>query len=66
MSSIFFTLMILAMIATLATLVMGLLSFTKGGAFNEKHGNKLMRLRLYCQAAALILFALAIFTQVGG
>ena len=44
---------ILAVGATFAVLVMGVLSMLKGGEFNSKYGNKLMRLRIGFQIAAI-------------
>ncbi len=58
--------MIIAMLLTLASLVLGLFSMVKGGAFNEKYGNKLMRLRVTMQGVALALFALAMMTSGKG
>ena len=48
------------MVAVLAVLVMGLVSMVKGGEFNRKHGNRLMRWRVGLQAVALVLFAIAL------
>ncbi len=50
----------IAMLAVLAVLVMGLVSMVKGGEFNRKYGNRLMRWRVGLQAAALALFAIAL------
>ena len=63
MSRFFFILMLGAMFLTLASLFMGLISMVKGGEFNQKYGNKLMRLRVTFQGIALALFALAFLTQ---
>lgn len=51
-------LMVLAMIATLAVLVIGLFAMARGGDFNAKYGNRLMWWRVRLQVLALILFAL--------
>ncbi len=51
--------MALALLSVLAVLVTGIIAMMKGGAFNEKYGNKLMRARVYLQGAALALLALA-------
>ncbi len=59
MSALFFTLMIIAMLAALGALVIGVFGMAKGGAFNNKYGNKLMRARVFLQAGALALFILA-------
>ncbi|MFY9287383.1 MAG: twin transmembrane helix small protein [Alphaproteobacteria bacterium] len=59
MSSVFFILMMLTMAAVLGALVLGILSMAKGGEFNRKYGNKLMRTRVFLQAGALLCFAIA-------
>lgn len=66
MSRFFFILMIIAMLLTLASLFLGLFAMIKGGAFNEKYGNRLMRLRVTLQGAALALFALGFLTSQSG
>lgn len=63
MFSVFIILMILAMLAVLAVMVVGIFSMIKGGEFNKKYGNKLMRARVMLQGLALILFALAFMAQ---
>lgn len=59
MSRFFFILMIIAMFLTLGSLVVGLVAMVKGGEFNQKYGNKLMRIRVTMQGVALACFALA-------
>ena len=49
----------LALFAVLAVLLAGVFSMAKGGEFNRKYGNKLMRWRVGLQGLALLLFALA-------
>ena len=66
MSRFFFILMIIAMFLTLASLIVGLVAMVKGGEFNEKYGNKLMRLRVTMQGIALALFALAMLSSDQG
>lgn len=51
-------LLVLAMVATLGVLFFGLFSMARGGDFNRRNANKLMRARIVCQAVALALFAL--------
>jgi len=51
-------LLILAMVATVGVLFVGLFSMARGGEFNQRNSNKLMRARIVCQAVALALFAL--------
>ena len=60
MSAIFFILMALAMLAVLCVLLIGVFGMAKGGEFNKKYGNKLMRARVILQAVALGFFALAV------
>jgi hypothetical protein len=56
MSGTLFTLLIVAMLATLAVLFIGLFSMARGGEFNKKYGNKLMRFRVLFQGAAILIF----------
>ena len=65
MEAAFPWLVILAVGATFAVLVMGVLSMLKGGEFNAKYGNKLMRLRIGFQFAAVALIALAFLFSRG-
>ncbi len=48
-------LIIAAIAATALVVVIGIISMAKGGEFNQKHGNKLMRLRIIMQAVAVLL-----------
>lgn len=61
----FFVLMIIAMLAALGALIIGVFGMAKGGAFNKKYGNKLMRARVILQGAALGLFVLAVLAGRG-
>ena len=45
----------LALAAVLVTLLAGLATMSKGGDFNRRYGNKLMRLRVGMQGVALLL-----------
>lgn len=58
MSGFMIVLLVLAMLATLGVLFFGLFSMVRGGEFNQRNSNKLMRMRIVCQAVALALFAL--------
>ena len=49
------TVVILAAFAVLAILMVGIGGFAKGGEFNRKNGNKLMRWRIGAQALAVVL-----------
>ena len=59
MSTTFLILMTIAMFAVLGVLIVGIFSMAKGGAFNKKYGNQLMRARVILQGVALALFVLA-------
>jgi len=63
MSGIAIVLMVVAMGVTLAVLFAGLFTMAKGGEFDRKHSNKLMRWRIMAQAAALVMFALAMLLK---
>lgn len=52
-------LLALALLAVLGVLFAGLVSMARGGEFNRKHGNRLMRWRVALQGLAIVLFALA-------
>jgi hypothetical protein len=62
--STFFTILLgLAMLAVLGSLVIGLASMVKGGEFNRKYGNRLMRARVGLQAVALVCFVCALLAR---
>jgi hypothetical protein len=65
MSSFFSFLMVLAMVAVLASLGIGLFAMARGGEFSRKYSNKMMRLRVILQGLALVLFAIAMFSRSG-
>jgi len=58
METLFSYLVGIAMAAVRAVLIVGVASMFRGGEFNRKHANKLMRLRVLLQALALLLFAI--------
>jgi xanthine/uracil permease len=51
-----------AMIAAVGALLLGIVSMAKGGGFNKKHGNKLMRARVALQGLAILLFIVFMLT----
>lgn len=60
---------ILAAIASLGVLVIlmiGIGGFAKGGDFNRKYANKLMRLRIAAQALAVLLIVAFAWLRSGG
>lgn len=62
MTRVFFILLAISMILVLASLIVGLIAMVKGGEFNKKYGNKLMRMRVTLQGVALGLFVLAVWS----
>ena len=50
-----FILVAVACLAVVAILLVGIGGFAKGGDFNRKHANRIMRYRIIGQAIALIL-----------
>ncbi|MDX1710432.1 MAG: twin transmembrane helix small protein [Rhodovibrionaceae bacterium] len=65
MSAFFFVLMGLAMALTLGVLFTGLIAMARGGDFNRKYSNKLMRMRILAQGLALLFFAVAMLIGTG-
>ncbi len=66
MSEIFFYLSIASCLVVLAVLVFGVVVFARGGEFNRKWSNKIMRLRLATQAIAVVLIlATVLLAQAG-
>ncbi len=54
-------LILISFLSVVAVLFIGIFSMIKGGAFNEKYGNKLMQLRVALQGLTILLLALAYF-----
>lgn len=55
-----------ASLVVLVILAVGIGGFAKGGEFNRKHGNRMMRWRLYAQFVAVVLIvAFAYFRSKG-
>ncbi len=63
MSGLPLTLMIIALLMTLGVLFVGLFAMARGGEFNKKYGNRLMRFRIIFQGIALLLFAVAMIAK---
>lgn len=53
-----FILLALAMLSVVAVLFWGLLSMTRGGEYNQRWSNVIMRWRVALQAFALLVFVL--------
>jgi hypothetical protein len=57
-------LLFLLMAATLAVVLVGVWSFVGGGPFYQRHGNRMMQLRVALQLAAAILLGIMLLTQM--
>ncbi len=55
---------VIAVIIVLLVLMTGIGGFARGGDFNRKHANRIMRYRIYAQAVAVML--ILAFVLVGG
>lgn len=55
-----------ASIAVLVILMIGIGGFAKGGEFNRKHANRIMRYRIGAQAVAVALILLFVWLRRGG
>ncbi len=58
-----FWLMAVAVLAVLGILMLGMGSFGKGGEFNRKNANKIMRWRIGAQAVAVALILLFVYLR---
>ncbi|MCB1591918.1 MAG: twin transmembrane helix small protein [Alphaproteobacteria bacterium] len=63
MHQFFFILMLLSLLAVVAVLVTGIIGMARGGEFNKKYGNKLMRARVMLQGLTLLFFALTYLSR---
>ncbi|MEL6838438.1 MAG: twin transmembrane helix small protein [Pseudomonadota bacterium] len=61
-----FWFMALSVAAVLIILMMGIGTFGKGGDFNKKHANRIMRWRIGAQLFAVILILLFVFLRGEG
>ncbi|PPR29957.1 MAG: hypothetical protein CFH32_00727 [Alphaproteobacteria bacterium MarineAlpha9_Bin2] len=60
MQSIIYISILLVLLAVFIVLIVGIISMLRGGNFNKKWGNKLMRARVVLQALAVILILLTV------
>ena len=61
MSKILLFIALGACVATLGVLLFGVGTFGRGGDFNKKYANKIMRLRILMQAIAVVLLLLTVW-----
>lgn len=66
MGSALFTIILVAMLAVVVVLMIGIGGFAKGGAFNAKYANKMMRLRILLQFIAVLLILLFVYLRGQG
>ena len=59
--AVFPMLIAVALAAVLATLAVGVVGMLRGGAFNRRYGNGMMRLRVILQGVAVALIILYVF-----
>ena len=61
-----FIFVIIACFAVLLVLMVGIGGFSRGGKFNKKYSNKLMRWRIIVQAVAVILIIAFVYIEKRG
>ena len=62
-----FIVMAIACLTVVVILLIGIGGFAKGGDFNKKHANKIMRYRIGAQFVAVVLILLFVFIRrMGG
>ena len=62
-----FVIVVVSLAAVAIILMIGIGGFGRGGEFNRKYANKIMRLRIAAQFVAVVLILLFVFfTQQGG
>ena len=62
MRTIFLILTMVFLIGTLVTMLLGAFSMGRGGDFNQKYGNLLMRARTVCQGGTVLSLVLLFLT----
>ena len=61
-----FLVVVVAVAAVAIILLTGIGGFARGGDFNKKHANRVMRWRIYAQAVAIVLILLFVWIRRGG
>lgn len=61
-----FILVAISVLAVAGILLFGIGTFGKGGDFNRKHANRIMRWRIYSQAFAVVMILIYVFFRRGG
>ncbi|MDK8873634.1 MULTISPECIES: twin transmembrane helix small protein [Paracoccus] len=60
-----FYLLAICCLVVVVILATGIGGFAKGGEFNRKHGNRMMRWRIIAQAIAIAVFLLYLWVRSG-
>ena len=58
-----FYVVVVAVLLVLIILALGIGTFAKGGEFNRKHANRLMRYRIAAQAVAVLLILIFVWLK---
>ncbi len=58
MTNVGFIVLIVAMMGALGVCLVGIFALARGGDFNKRYSNKLMRARILLQLLALVVFAI--------
>ncbi|NKB48300.1 MAG: twin transmembrane helix small protein [Alphaproteobacteria bacterium] len=66
MNTVIITLLAITLVAIVIVLLTGIIGMGRGGDFNAKYGNKLMRARVILQGLAIVLFLLLLVTSNRG
>ena len=61
-----FLLMLAAMAVVVIILMVGIGGFAKGGEFNRKHANRIMRYRIYAQFVAVVIIVAVVYIRRSG
>jgi hypothetical protein len=61
--SFLFIAMLVSLASVVIVLVVGIVGMLRGGAFNRKYGNKLMRARVILQGVTIALLLLFVMSQ---
>lgn len=61
-----FLLVVIAVVITAMILFTGIGGFARGGNFNRKYANKIMRARVLAQAVAIALVLVYVYVRRGG
>lgn len=63
MANIILVFLVIFMVLTLVSLLAGVFAMGRGGEFNKKNSNKLMRYRVLFQAGAILCFVLYLLAR---